>query len=126
MRKIFALAAALATLPALAQAQAVMTWAGQNLSISGNRANGCDLRVVEVTHSGSQLSALRVMVANRAQAAMRLTAELTLTGDNQRKTGTFSGVIGGGQVATLQGIQPFGGSLAGTRVAVVFHNCTVW
>ena len=34
MRKIFALAAALATLPALAQAQAVMTWAGQNLSIS--------------------------------------------------------------------------------------------
>ena len=125
MKNLIALAL-MSTLPGLvpAQAQAQTTWTGSTLSISGNRTNGCDLRVVEVTHSGSALSSLRFMVTNRATSAVRVTADVTMSGNNQRKSGSISGVIAGGQVATLQGFHPFGGSLAGSTVAIRFNYCT--
>lgn len=123
MSKILALAA-LATLPALADAQAQTTWISPNLSIAGNRSNGCDVRVVEVSHTGNTLNSLRFVIANRAQSAVRVTAEVTMTGENQHKARNIYGLIGARQQATLQGFHPFGGSLAGSRVLIRFLGCT--
>lgn len=114
--------ALMAALPAAAQAQT--TWTGQDLAIAGNRSNGCDLRVVEVTHSGSTLNSLRFLISNVAPGAVRATADVVMTGNNSRKTGTITGLIGGGQRATLTGFHPTGGSLAGTRVEIRFTSCT--
>jgi len=122
MRIALAALGLLAALPVAAQAQT--SWTGTSLSIGGNRTNGCDLRVVEVTHNGSTLSSLRFVIANRAHSAVRVNAEVTMTGNNQRKSGPISGVIGAGQQATLQGFHPFGGSLAGSTVAIRFTGCT--
>jgi hypothetical protein len=105
-------------------AQAQTTWTGTGLSITGTRSNGCDMRVIEVTHSGSTLSSLRFVVANRAMSAARVTIEVTMTGNNQRKSGTISGLLGGGQMGTLTGFHPFGGSLAGSTVSLRFLGCT--
>lgn len=123
MKKILALAV-LVTLPGLAQAQTQTSWTGTSLSISGNRSNGCDLRVVEVSHSGTTLSSVRFAVVNRAAAMVRATATVTLTGNGQTKVGTITGLIGGGQVATLGVFHPFGGSLAGSSMAIRFTGCT--
>ncbi|WP_431303560.1 hypothetical protein [Sediminicoccus sp. BL-A-41-H5] len=122
MKNLIALAL-FASLPGLAQAQT--TWTGQNLSISGNRTNGCDLRIVEVTHGGSMLSSLRFVVFNRATTAVRVNADVTMTGNNQRKSGPITGVIGANQQAALQGFYPFGGSLAGSTVAIRFTGCSL-
>lgn len=124
MRRFIAPAAfaLMAALPAVAQAQT--TWTGSSLTITGNRMNGCDLRVVEVTHSGSTLSSLRFVIANRATSAVRAVAEVTMTGNNQRKSGNITGLIAAGQQATLTGFHPFGGSLAGSTVAIRFTGCT--
>lgn len=116
--------ALLASIATPAEAQAQTTWSGTYLSIAGNRSNGCDLRVVDVTHAGSTLNSMRFAVANRAMASVRATVEVTLTGNNQRKSGTISGVIGAGQMATLQGFYPFGGLLVGSTVALRFLGCT--
>jgi hypothetical protein len=70
------------------------------------------------------MSALRFVIANRATAAVRATAEVTMIGNNQRKMGTITGLIGAGQQATLQGFHPFGGSPAGSRVEIRFTGCT--
>lgn len=122
MRIALAALGLLAALPVAAQAQT--TWTSPNLSISGNRTNGCDLRVVEVTHNGSLLSSLRFVVTNRATSTVRVNADVTMSGNNQRKSGPISGVIAAGQQATLQGFHPFGGSLAGSTVAIRFTSCT--
>lgn len=105
-------------------AQAQTTWTGTGLSITGNRSNGCDMRVVEVTHSGSTLNSLRFVVANRAMSVARVTIEVTMTGNNQRKSGTISGLLGAGQMGTLTGFHPFGGSLAGSTLSLRFLSCT--
>ena len=123
MKKLFALAL-VASLPGLAQAQTQTSWTGQSLSISGNRVNGCDLRVVEVAHTGTTLQSLRFVVANRAWGAVCVTAEVTLTGNNQRKSGNITGLVGGGQHATLTGFHPSGGSLLGSTVAIRFLGCS--
>ncbi|WPB86340.1 hypothetical protein [Sediminicoccus rosea] len=123
MKRILALAT-LATLPALAEAQAQTTWTNPNLTIAGNRSNGCDVRVVEVSHSGNTLNSLRFIIMNRAQSAVRVMAEVTMTGDNQRKAGNITGLIGAAQQGTLVGFHPFGGSLAGSSVAIRFLGCT--
>lgn len=116
--------ALLASIATFTEAQAQTAWTGANLSISGNRSNGCDMRVVEVTHAGSTLSSIRFAVANRAAAPAHATVEVTLTGNNQRKSGTISGRVGAGQVTTLMGFYPFGGSLAGSTIALRFLGCT--
>lgn len=79
---------------------------------------------MEATHSGNTLSSLRFVVVNRAQAAVCATAEVTMTGNNQRKSGNITGLTAAGQQATLQGFHPFGGSLAGSTVAIRFLGCT--
>lgn len=116
------LLASLLALPLLASAQT--TWTGAQLSISGNRANGCDLRVVEAIHVGSPLSSLRFTVTNRATSAVRVNMDVMLSGNNQRKSGPVSGLIGGRQQATLQGFHPFGGTLSGSTLALRFTGCT--
>lgn len=122
MRIALAALGLLAALPAAAQAQT--TWTGTNLTISGNRSNGCDLRVVEVTHNGSLLSSLRFVITNRANSAVRVNANVIMTGNNQTKSGPISGLIAAGQQGTLQGFHPFGGSLAGSTVSIRFTGCT--
>ena len=122
MRTALAALGLLAALPAAAQAQTA--WTGSSLSVAGNRTNGCDLRVVEVTHAGNTLNSVRFLVVNRAQAPVRATMEATLAGNGQRKSGVVNGLIGAGQQATLQGFYPFGGSLAGTTMALRFLGCT--
>jgi hypothetical protein len=122
MKKILALAM-LATLPALAEAQAQTTWTGSKLEITGNRQNGCDVRVIEVTHSGSTLNSVRFIISNRSTTQVRAMAEVTLMGSNQRKSGLITGLIPANQQATLQGFYPFGGSLAGTTIAIRFTGC---
>ncbi len=112
----------LAALPAAAQAQT--TWSGSALSISGNRANGCDLRVVEATHAGNTLNPVRLVVMNRATTPARASAEVTLSGNGQRKVGTVTALVPAGQQATMQGFYPFGGSLAGTTLVIRFLGCT--
>ena len=121
MKKLIALAL-FASLPGLAQAET--SWTSPNLSISGNRTNGCDLRVVQVTHNGSLLSSLRFVVNNRSMTAVYVIADVTMSGNNQRKSGSISGRIAAGQQATLQGFHPFGGSLAGSTVAIRFTGCS--
>lgn len=123
MKKILALAV-LATLPALAEAQAQTTWTGTNLTMTGNRSNGCDVRIVQVTHSGNTLNSVQFLVSNRAMNPVRATAEVTLSGNGQRKFGAITGLIAAGQQATLQGFYPFGGSLSGTSMAIRFIGCT--
>ena len=125
MKKLIATGILGLTLAPLAgPAQAQTTWTGTSLEIIGNRQNGCDLRVVEVTHSGSTLSSVRFQLANRATTAVRAHAEVTLSGNNQRKSGNISGLIGAGQMATVSGFHPFGGSLAGSRLSLRFTGCT--
>jgi hypothetical protein len=125
MKKLMALAL-LATVPGLlpAQAQAQTSWTGSTLSISGDHSNGCNLHVVEVTHSGSTLSSLRFMMMNLGNREVRVNAEVTITGNNQRKSGPIFGEIGPSRAATLQGFHPFGGSLAGSTVDIRFSHCT--
>ena len=114
--------ACLAALPAAAQAQTA--WSGSALTVTGNRMNHCDLRVVEATHAGNTLNSIRVLVVNRATAPVRATAEVTLTGSNQRKFGVMTVLVPPNQQATMQGFHPFGGSLAGTTLAIRFQGCT--
>ena len=116
------LLASLLALPLLASAQT--TWTGSNLSVSGNRSNRCDLRVVSVTHMGSTLSSLQFSVANRSTSAVRANMDVTLSRSNQRKSGPVSGLIGAGQQATLQGFHPFGGTLEGSTLTLKFTGCT--
>lgn len=115
---------ALTLAPLAGPAQAQTTWTGTSLEIIGNRQNGCDLRVLQVTHSGSTLNSVQFQLINRAANTVRANIEVTLTGNNQRKSGVMSGLVGGGQTATLQGFYPFGGSLAGSRISLRFTGCT--
>ena len=122
MRTALAALGLLAALPAAAQAQT--TWSGMALSITGNRTNGCDLRVIQVTHSGSTLSSVQFQIMNRSSTAARATMEVTLAGNGQRKMGTVSGLIGAGTTGVVTGFYPFGGSLAGTQMTLRFLGCT--
>lgn len=122
MRATLAVLASLSCVPAAAQAQTA--WGGTALSILGNRSNGCDVRIIQATHSGSTLNPIEVLVANRAGTPVRVTAEATLMGDNQRRTGLMMVLIGAHQQATMRGLYPFGGSLAGSRLVIRFLGCT--
>jgi hypothetical protein len=114
MNKILALAV-LATLPAMAEAQTQTTWTGQSLSVTGERDDGCYLRVAEVTHSGNQYDPIRIMVLNGEQTPKRVWALVTMSGDGSPMGGQVDGVILGGSTGTLRGFSPSPGSLAGSR-----------
>ncbi len=124
MQPRIALATLALSLALSGAAAAQTTWTGSALTVTGNRENGCDLRVIEVSHAGSALHSLRFMLANRHAHAVRVTADVTMTRQSERKSGTITGLMGPGQQSTLTGFHPLPGSLAGSTVALRFLACT--
>lgn len=117
------LLAAVAAQPA--QAQSAYTWQGPTLLSAGLTTNGCNLRVPSATHSGSlALSNIFVTVQNRGPAAMRITAEVELSGNNSRKSGTISGIVqGNSQTASIQAFPPGGATRDNTTLRVRITAC---
>lgn len=117
------LAATLATHQA--QAQAAYTWQGPTLLSAGLTTNGCNLRVPQATHSGSLgLSNIFVSVQNRGSAAVRITADVELSGNNSRKTGSISGIIHANPaIASMQAMTPGGSTRDNTTLRVRITSC---
>lgn len=128
MRKTIAAAALL--LAGLAQqpasAQSAYTWQGPTLQSAGLTTNGCNLRVPSATHSGSlSLGNIFLTVQNRGTATMQITADVELSGNNSRKSGTISGIVrGNSQTASIQVFPPGGSTLTGTTLRVRITSCT--
>ncbi len=121
MRIALAALGLLAALPAAAQ---TTSWSGDTLSYTGAHSNGCNLRVVSVTHEGNSLSRLRFTIQNHANYNVRFYVDVTLTGNNQQKSGSFNAwVTANGQMSTLN-FFPYEGSLAGSRLSMRFTSCT--
>lgn len=108
-----------------AQAQSAYTWQQATLLSAGLNTNGCNLRVPSATHSGSLgLSNIFVSVQNRGTGAVRITAEVELSGNNSRKSGTMTGVVqGNSQIASLQAFSPGGSTRDGTTLRVRITGC---
>lgn len=119
---VFGSFAALA--PQMAHAQAY-TWQGPTLLSAGNALNGCRLRTPMATHTGSLgLSSIFLTVQNAGQAAVRITANVELSGNNSRKSTTISsGVIPAGGQASIQTMTPGGSTRDGTVLRVQFTSC---
>jgi hypothetical protein len=109
-----------------AQAQSAYTWQGATLQSAGLTTNGCNLRVPTATHSGSLgLSNIFVSVQNRGSAAVRITAEVELSGNNSRKTGSISGIIHANPaIASMQAMTPGGSTRDNTTLRVRITSCT--
>jgi hypothetical protein len=111
-----------AALPAAAQQNT--TWSGTTLIIQGGTLNGCNIRVLDATHTGNTLSAIRITFVNNGTRSARVNGNTTLAGNGQSKTGAFRSVaMGPGISAVSQGMGPFGGSLAGTVLTVNITSC---
>ncbi|MGG5886648.1 hypothetical protein ACLF3G_05865 [Falsiroseomonas sp. HC035] len=129
MRKIIAaalLCSGFASLaPAQAMAQAAYTWSGPTLLSSGNTMNGCRLRTPMATHSGSLgLSNIFLTVRNDGTAPVRITANVELSGNNSRKSGSISsGVLPAGGQASIQAFTPGGSTRDNTVLRVTFTSC---
>jgi hypothetical protein len=108
-----------------AQAQSAYTWQGPTLRSAGLNTNGCNLRVPQATHSGSLgLSSIFVSVQNRGTGAVRITADVELSGNNSRKSGTISGIVqGNSQIASLQAFSPGGSTRDNTTLRVQITSC---
>lgn len=108
-----------------AQAQSAYLWQGPTLQSAGLTTNGCNLRVPSATHSGSLgLSSIFVSVMNRGTAAVRITADVELSGNNSRKSGTISGIISAnGAIASMQAFSPGGSTRDGTTLRVRITSC---
>jgi hypothetical protein len=117
------LLAAVAAQPA--QAQSAYTWQGPTLQSAGLTTNGCNLRVPSATHSGNLgLNNIFVTVQNRGTGAVRITADVELTGNNSRKTGSISGIVqGNSQTASMQAMTPGGSTRDGTTLRVRITTC---
>ena len=107
------------------QAQSSYTWAGPTLLSAGLTTNGCNLRIPSATHNGSLgLSNIFVTVSNRGTAAVRITADVELSGNNSRKTGSISGVVqGNSATASMQAMTPGGSTRDGTTLRVRVTSC---
>lgn len=127
MRKpILAAALLLATaLPAAAQSTQVTTnWSGANLVVTGGTLSGCNIRVLEASHTGSTASAIRITFVNNGTRSARVNGSTTLSGNGQSKTGAFRSVaMAPGIGAVSQGMVPFAGVLAGTTLTVNITSC---
>ena len=108
-----------------AQAQSAYTWQGPTLQSAGLNTNGCNLRVPSATHSGSLgLSNIFVSVMNRGTAAVRITADVELSGNNSRKTGSISGIISANPaIASMQAMTPGGSTRDNTTLRVRITSC---
>lgn len=123
---LLAAAALMATLGGQrAQAQAAYTWQGPTLLSAGLTMNGCNLRVPSATHSGSLgLSNIFVTVMNRSTRAVRITAEVELSGNNSRKGGSISGILQANAApASLQALTPGGSTRDNTVLRVNITSC---
>ncbi|MBX9752264.1 MAG: hypothetical protein K5Q68_21930 [Roseococcus sp.] len=108
-----------------AQAQSAYTWRGPTLQSAGLNTNGCNLRVPEATHSGSLgLSNIFILVQNRGTAAVRITGDVELSGNNSRKTGSISGIIqANGAITSMQAMTPGGSTRENTTLRVRITSC---
>jgi hypothetical protein len=129
MRKIIAaalLCSGFASLaPGQAVAQAAYTWSGPTLLSTGNTMNGCRLRTPMATHSGSLgLGNIFLTVRNDGTAPVRITANVELSGNNSRKSGSISsGVLPAGGQASIQAFPPGGSTRDNTVLRVTFTSC---
>jgi hypothetical protein len=116
------LASALAATPALADT----TWTGNNLVLNGGTTNGCNITKVSASHTGSDLSEMRVILRNRGSRTVRISGDTELSGQGQRKTNSLGSVqIAPGQTGTTTAGYIFGGSLAGTTLRINITACQV-
>ena len=109
-----------------AQAQSAYTWQGPTLLSAGLTTNGCNLRVPSATHSGSLgLNSIFVSAMNRGTAAVRITADVELVGNNTRKSGSISGIIQpNSAITSMQAFSPGGTTRDGTTLRVRITGCT--
>jgi hypothetical protein len=107
------------------QAQSAYTWQGPTLLSAGLTTNGCNLRVPMATHSGSLgLSSIFVSVMNRGTTAVRITADVELSGNNSRKSGSISGIIQpNSAITSMQAFSPGGSTRDGTTLRVRITTC---
>ena len=113
---------ALAPLPALANT----SWSGSTLVLQGGTTNGCNITKVSASHTGSDLSEMRVILRNRGTRTVRISGDTELSGQGQRKTGTLGSVqIAPGQTGTTTAGYIYGGSLAGTTLRINITACQV-
>ncbi len=122
MKRLLPLAL-LASFPTFVQAQTQTTWTGYDLFVSGDRDNGCDLRVVEVTHSGGHNAPLRMFVWNNDRTPMRVLADVRMSGNGSSRSSQVEGLIGGGVTGSLRGAYPMAGSFDHSRVVIRFLAC---
>ena len=108
-----------------AQAQSAYTWQGPTLLSAGLTTNGCNLRAPMATHSGSLgLSSIFVSVMNRGATAVRITADVELSGNNSRKSGSISGIIQpNSAITSMQAFSPGGSTRDGTTLRVRITTC---
>ena len=108
-----------------AQAQSAYTWQGPTLLSAGLTTNGCNLRAPLATHSGSLgLSSIFVSVMNRGTTAVRITADVELSGNNSRKSGSISGIIQpNSAITSMQAFSPGGSTRDGTTLRVRITTC---
>jgi hypothetical protein len=111
--------------PGQAAAQAAYTWSGPTLLSTGNTMNGCRLRTPIATHSGSlALGNIFLTVRNEGQTAVRVTANVELSGNNSRKSSSISSpLLAPGSQAAIQVMTPGGTTRDGTTLRVTFTSC---
>lgn len=124
MRKTIIAAALLLAAALPAAAQQTTTWSGANLIVQGGNLNGCNVRVIDATHSGNTLNPIRITFVNNGTRSARVNGDTTLAGNGQSKTAAFRSVaMAPGIGAVSQGMTPFGGLLAGTTLTVNITSC---
>jgi hypothetical protein len=116
---------------ALAGPAEAKVWSGADLTVSGNTSNNCDLRVVEVTHSGRSIDPITVTVQSRLTSQARIYAEMKFTRGAVSYSGTMTGLVSAGQQTTMRGVRPpVGGAdhssalVDGSSVEVRFNLCS--
>ena len=66
-----------------------------------------------------------ITVRSTGTVPVRFSADLTLRGNNQSKTGTLATAVApvGQPVRITTGVYPFGGSLAGSTLSIAIRDC---
>lgn len=106
--------------PAMAQST---EWSGSNLSVT--RPSSCRVAVERAYLRGSGWSAtINLVFRNRGSATVNVTADVRLQGNGQSKSGTYGPYRIVPAAASDQAtLPPYGGSLAGSRLAVNITAC---
>lgn len=119
--------ALLITLLAMAPAAMAQTappiWSGANLVVTGTRENGCDVRLMRVRHMGGTANPIQVEFFNEGGSAVRINADIILTGQGQTASRFTSQRVDAMRQGTLTGPNPFHGPLVGSRLSVIVSGC---